>query len=402
MSEKELYAVGIVLLIAVVFSLVYFASGGQIPQVPQSIIPSGVGGVYQAVPGSTETWATALDSVTGQAIMSALGCSQNSGVPVSITRHSDLKCKNSAGQYVYQTVTETSTPTTMQCNVFQGQSSSFSANLVGQSSAVISSNTILGSDSCFIYVEYTGIGNGHTYTINDLTVDYRGKPVSIVAPPTPTCNSGSTTCSGSNVLTCSNSVYSFSQGCPVGCSNGACLTECSPNSILCVGNANYKLCGSNGIYGSVVAINGGTCQNGVITPTVPPTPAYKTCPDGSQVLQTAACPTYCGDGMCNSNENPNSCLTDCPIAPVPANNSTSCTVNQVKCESINSYRLCGLGQVWSDPIDMGSTGTCVNGYLTQTITPLLPPATNNTILYIIGGVFIAIIGLIIYFAVKKD
>lgn len=248
--------------------------------------------------------------------MAALGCSFTSGIPVQVRYKSEFACKTPAtgGLWGIRSVTESGSATTMQCDVFRGTST---ASLIGQSTANVPSDTIIGQDSCYIHVEYTATGNGKTVTIEDRTFPNGRRFVQVVAPPTPTCTTGQTACTynNMNVQTCSNNAWSTTQNCPVGCSNGACIGECAPNSIQCVGNANYKKCGSNGIYSPVIAINDGYCSNGQIIPNTPTQPVYKTCPDGTKVLESADCPSFCGDGKCDSNENIQSCIRDCAAPP---------------------------------------------------------------------------------------
>ena len=63
--------------------------------------------------------------------------------------------------------------------------------------------------------------------------------------PDAACSSGATQCSGTNLETCVNGTWKFTQTCPYVCSNNACGGSCVPGTKDCVAQS-PRTCGTNG------------------------------------------------------------------------------------------------------------------------------------------------------------
>lgn len=448
MSDKTTTILGI-LAFAAVLALAFFVMSGP---AQQSIIPQTTSNQYAV--GQTVIWTHGLERADGMALFSQLGCANSADYnPVQVSYAAVLDCQTSGGQQIIPSPTAY-VLTTVSCNYFTATGAA-SASLNGQASATIPQ----GATSCTLRTQYQATKNGVTAARDD------SHPVTLgVLAQSPQC-SGSYACSGYTLKTCVNGqVSSDVKPCQYGCSNGACIGGCVPNSVTCNGDTWYYQCAYDGTVQSLKQTEAGKiCMNGqIITqPTPTPTQAYKDCPDGSRVLESASCPPWCGDGICNNGETSASCLRDCPLnAPECSNvgevvcvgpvqyktcqpNQKYSDVSSIKytdgtvipagiCRDGKFYRDCGNGavvdlsqscpqnQTGQCPLAMPAPPSCPVGQVAKTVSgadgcfaswvcqqqSVVPPTTKDWLsdnwLYVVGGVFVVVLLLIGYYALKKD
>lgn len=155
-----------------------------------------------------------------------------------------------------------------------------------------------------------------------------------------------------------------------------CSADCDPN---CIPDCDGKQCGPNGCSGTCgVCDKGQTCNNGICEQICTPNCQGKQCGDDGCGGSCGNCTTskycnaaghcvansYCGDKVCNSNENCLTCLGDCPCQPgyacnpstaacVPTCGNGTCDRGE-NCNSCASDCPCPNGQGCT------STGVCID------------------------------------------
>ena len=273
LTKDQKIGIGVVLAIAIVAGSGLFSM----------VTIGGIGTMDTYHTGEKVMWTPHLQTGDGVKLMTALGCqNENYYDKVNIVAQGYLDCGS------YRIPADKTLTNSVSCNYFLNsdnivdfgdyQSNYFSANIP---------STV--ASSCKINAVYSAtlVRNSKTASQIDsspLTLKVQG--LTYTDPTTNktttftefTCKTGDKKCFGSQPKTCVNGIYQQSAVCNAGCSNGACIKQCTEGQTSCADRVTMLTCNANGQYVKTTYDNTGKyCSNGKWQTENPITTTTKVC-----------------------------------------------------------------------------------------------------------------------------